>query len=209
MPEPTFQVSPDHYQKSYDHRRRFLSYFNQIEQIRRVAPENLLEVGIGNGFVKRYLRDKGFDTHTVDYDERLGPDTVASVLDLPFTDGAFDVVCCFETLEHLPWEQFVPALEQLRRVARRRVLISLPDVTPYFCLRLGYKFRKHVFDVVRDIPLYRSETHEFDGQHYWEIGKRGFQLATIVSTIGRAGLDVISTHRDYEDPFHRFFEAAP
>lgn len=207
MVEPgATQVSPDHYRESYDHRRRFLSYWNQIDQIRRVRPERVLEVGIGNGFVTRYLREMGCETHTVDFDERLGPDTVASVLALPFDKGTFDVVCCFETLEHLPWESFVPALKELVRVSGRKVLVSLPDVTPYFSLRLEYGFRRNVIEWLWDYPRFRAKRHRFDGQHYWEIGKKGFLLGDVKDAMAQAGLDVRSTHRDYEDPFHRFFE---
>lgn len=205
----TIQVAPEHYRESYDHRRRFLSYWNQIDQVRKARPENLLEVGIGNGFVTRYLREQGYQTHTVDFDERLRPDTVASVLNLPFADDSFDVVCSFETLEHLPWESFVPALAELARVSRRKVLISLPDVSPYFNLRFGYKFRENLLEWAFDLPKFRSKPHRFDGQHYWEIGKRGFLLADIKAGLRKAGLKVLTTHRDYEDPFHRFFETEP
>lgn len=202
---PTPQVAPDHYGATYDHRRRFLSYWNQIDHVRRAEPKTLLEVGIGNGFLTRYLRAHGIDTHTVDFDPRLGPDTVASVTDLPFDDKSFDVVCCFETLEHLPFGDFGRALSELRRVARRRVLVSLPDVTPSLRLRLAYGFRESVFDVFRDYPALFPKVHSFDGQHHWEIGKRGTRLSTVRDAVTRCGLHVLSTHRDPEDPYHRFF----
>ena len=134
------QVDPGHYQdRSYDTRERFLSYWHQADEVRQRQPSNMLEVGIGNGFLHRYLRSRGIDVHTLDIDERLGPDTVGSVLDLPFEQGSFDLVCCFETLEHLPWESFEPALRELRRVGRRWVLLSLPDITPYMRIDVMYK----------------------------------------------------------------------
>lgn len=206
-PEP--QVSPDHYGSGYDHRRRFVSYWNQIDQVRQARPSRLLEIGIGNGFVSRYLREHGFSTHTVDFDERLRPDTIASVTDLPFESGSFDVACCFETLEHLPWDQFVPSLRELSRVASRKVLVSLPDVTPYVRFRLGYQFFRSLVDLSRDYPALFPKEHEFDGQHYWEIGKKGSRLSDVKGAMSSAGLVVLSTHRDYEDPFHRFFVCAP
>lgn len=205
LSQPKPQVAPEHYGPDYDHKRRFLSYWNQIEQVRRAAPTNLLEVGIGNGFVTRYLRDHGYQTHTVDFDARLEPDTVASVTDLPFASGSFDVACCFETLEHLPWSQLVLSLSELGRVARRKVLISLPDVTPYLRFRLGYKFFRSLVDLSRDYPAPFPKNHRFDGQHYWEIGKKETRLSHVKEAIAEAGLVLSETHRDYDDPFHRFF----
>lgn len=208
MTDPKTQVEPDHYRADYEHRRRFLSYWNQIDQVRKAAPESLLEVGIGNGFVSRYLRHAGINNHTVDFDGRLGPDTVASVVALPFKAESFDVSACFETLEHLPWSDFVPALCELRRVARRLVLLSLPDVTPYFRLHLGLGFRSSLLDRVIDFRHPFPRRHHFDGQHHWEIGKRHFPLGRVERSIESSGLRILSTHRDYEDPYHRFFVCA-
>ena len=43
-----------------------------------------------------------------------------SVVDLPFPDRSFDVVGCFEVLEHLPGDLPRRALSELARVARQR-----------------------------------------------------------------------------------------
>ncbi len=60
---------------------------------------------------------------------------VADVRDLPFGDGAFDVVFCISTLEHVGVDeggeydpQATAALRELRRVLRRggRVLVTVP-----------------------------------------------------------------------------------
>jgi len=54
------------------------------------------------------------------------PTAQASILQLPFADRAFDVVLCAETLEHLPPELLAPAARELRRVARRAVIVTTP-----------------------------------------------------------------------------------
>lgn len=200
------QVEPELYtQRGYDHRGRFISYWNQIDLVVRREPSSIVEIGIGSGFVARYLRSVGLDVHTVDFDERLEPDTVASVLDLPFEDNSFDLVCCFETLEHLPWEELAPALSELRRVAARWVLISLPDVTHYLRVRVERGWlRKHV-DVFRDVPNRNPPVHEFNGEHYWEIGKAGYPIDRIRRAISDAGLSILEDYRDPENVYHRFF----
>lgn len=199
------QVEPEHYERDYDDKERFISYWTQIHEVVRLEPKNVLEVGIGNGFVHRYLRQRGYDVHTVDADARLGPDTVALVEELPFRDGEFDVVCCFETLEHLPFEKFHPAVRELGRVARRWVLLSLPDVTPYARIRIEWGFRKQLLGKFFDLPALRRRVHRFDGQHHWELGKRGYPLVRVRAELEAAGLEVEATPRIEEDPWHRFF----
>lgn len=50
----------------------------------------------------------------------------ADLLDLPVADEAVDTVLAIHVLEHLPAEACRPALAQLRRVARHRVVIAVP-----------------------------------------------------------------------------------
>ena len=49
-----------------------------------------------------------------------------SVLELPFANGYFDLVCAFDMLEHLPHAKRVPALRELLRVSRDGLLICFP-----------------------------------------------------------------------------------
>jgi ubiquinone/menaquinone biosynthesis C-methylase UbiE len=55
---------------------------------------------------------------------------VASASDLPFEDGAFDVVVCHRLLHHLPAAaDRAGVLAELARVAKRRVVLSFSDAT--------------------------------------------------------------------------------
>ena len=124
------QVGSDHYSnKSYDAKERFISYWHQINEIRQLNPAKMLEVGIGNGFVTSYLRDKELNVTGLDIAYDLKPDVVGSVLAMPFIAESFDLVACYEVLEHLPYEDFLKALRELARVSQEDVVLSLPDVT--------------------------------------------------------------------------------
>lgn len=200
------QVEPTHYSTlTYDTKERFLSYWHQISEVLTRQPEQMLEVGIGNGFVHRYLRQHDVDVHTMDFDERLGPDTTGSVLEMPFEDDSFDMVACFETLEHLPFEVFETALSELRRVGRRWVLLSLPDVTPY--VRMDFKVEGVMSKkgrLLKDLPDASPRPHKFDGQHYWELGKKDYAVREISKLIEDAGLEIEASFRVFELPYHRF-----
>ena len=55
----------------------------------------------------------------------------ADLLGLPAADQAVDTVLAVHVLEHLPAQVTAPALTQLRRVARRRVVVAVPlEETP-------------------------------------------------------------------------------
>lgn len=59
---------------------------------------------------------------------------------LPFSDGAFDTVICAHTLEHVP--DFDAALADLRRIARRRLIIVVPREREY---RYAFNLHLHFF----------------------------------------------------------------
>lgn len=49
-----------------------------------------------------------------------------SILELPFDSEAFDVVLCTEVLEHIAVERLEGACRELRRVAKRAIVIGVP-----------------------------------------------------------------------------------
>ena len=89
------QVKRDHsYKITYDTKERFCSYWHHMHEVLLLNPSEVLEVGIGNGFVSRYLRDRGVNVTTLDIDKDLKPDVVGAVLDIPFPKASLKVVMC-------------------------------------------------------------------------------------------------------------------
>jgi len=46
---------------------------------------------------------------------------------LPFDTESFDLITCLEVLEHLPRETFARALAEIERVARKYIIVSVPN----------------------------------------------------------------------------------
>jgi SAM-dependent methyltransferase len=183
---------------------RFASYWHQIDEVLATAPRSVLEVGKGAGVFISTLKQQNVRAYSLDFDSRLNPDVVASVLDLPFHDGAFDVVASFQTLEHIPYESLPKALSEIRRVSRRFVVLSLPDKSRAYRISLQLPIFGEL-KLLYPMPRFKPYPQVFDGQHYWEIGKDGFPLKRVMADLIAAGLTPIKTFRVFENPYHRFF----
>lgn len=199
------QVSAGHYDFcKYVDKGRWMSFYYQILEIMSKNPQKVLEVGAGKRVVGAILEQNGIDYETVDIDPELKPDHLASVLEMPLRDNSYDVVCCFQMLEHIPYEDFPKALKEIRRVARNYAVISLPDAKTLF----HYSFHipkvgiKH-FSIPK--PLFKPPIHIFDGEHRWEINKAGYLLNRVISDIKAAGFKIETTYRPIENSYHRFF----
>lgn len=171
----------NHYNISYDTIFRFVSYFYQIDSVSRLNPGNILEIGVGNGTVANYLKQNGFGVKTCDIDPDLKPDYVADIRKLPLRDNDFDLVLACEILEHIPFEDVGAALEELRRVAKKHVVISLPYTSPYFeCITkftgLNRLFGKDFLHFIFRIPFLQPK---YSPEHYWEMDGKNYPASKI------------------------------
>ncbi|TCJ39643.1 class I SAM-dependent methyltransferase [Parafrankia sp. BMG5.11] len=184
---------------------RWTSVWHQLNEVAALKPNKVMEVGPGAGYFKAAASCLGIPVETVDLDPELRPDHVASVTDLPFLDCSFDLTCAFQVLEHLPFEVALTALSELTRVARQHVVISLPDASRtwrylWHLPKLGER------RVLLRRPQVRPLDHHFDGEHYWELNKRGYDLDTVIDSFLKSGsLRLDRTFRPFENAYHRFF----
>ncbi|MCR4324833.1 MAG: class I SAM-dependent methyltransferase [Candidatus Curtissbacteria bacterium] len=201
----SLQVKKDHYfNLKYDTKARWISYWYQIKEVISQNPREALEIGVGNKIVSDYLKKVGIIVKTCDFDERLKPDVVASVTKLPFKKGSFDTVLCAEVLEHLPFREFKKSLKEIHRVTRKKAIITLPHISLtnlYFGFKIIPFLPKREFAAKVDYPF----KHKFEGEHYWEIGKRGYGLKKVTEAISRTGFKVEKTYYPPENPKHQFF----
>ncbi len=108
-----------------------------------LQPTTLLDAGCGEGFVADAFlkampraRITGFDVlpESVKLAQLRNPRATFSLGDIyniEHPDNSFDVVYCFEVLEHL--QEPDRALKEMARVAERAVVLSVPH-EPFFCL---------------------------------------------------------------------------
>lgn len=104
--------------------------------LRTVEGDSVLDVACGLGYVCERLapdhRVVGCDVAVSAGRRGTHPNVRwcdGNVEELPFRDGSFDTVVSTHTLEHV--QHLGIALEELRRVARRRVVVVVPHQRPY------------------------------------------------------------------------------
>ena len=112
-----------------------------VELVIRYAPSGskILDLGCGNGISARLLNQAGFDVVGTDISPLFLEEArswenptlryqVCDVLELPFDNDAFDVICSNELIEHLP--DVETALQEMIRVVRKggKVVLSGPNL---------------------------------------------------------------------------------
>jgi len=114
------------------------------EKVRRFAQtipddvETILDVGCGDGAITnelaRHWRVTGVDSSRAALAHVEGEAVLASAEKLPFAPRSFDLVMSSQMLEHLEDPTYEQAVAELRRVADRYLLISVP-----YCEDLGMR----------------------------------------------------------------------
>ncbi len=195
------QVEKKHYDISnYNNNETWMNFWYQINFVLQTGAKKVLEIGPGNKTVTDMLKKAGIEVITVDIDPNLRPDFLAGVTELPFTDSEFDVALCSEVLEHLPYDNFMPALKELKRVSRKFIVLGLPNAGAVLRLDVKLPILKR-FVIFTKIPFFWKE-HKFNGEHYWESGKKGYSQNKIRTDIAKTGLIITKDIIHTDDPAH-------
>lgn len=200
------QVDKSHYSfNDYMTKKRWISMWHQLDEVLSLAPKKVLEIGPGPGVFKSLADLFGIKVETLDLDPDLVPDYVASADKMPFENGDYDVVCAFQMLEHVAYDTTLAIFREMTRVAREYVVISLPDARPVWPYSL-YVPKKGEVKFLIPRPWKGPKTHQFDGEHYWEINKKGYTLEKVKNDLERvSNVKLLRTYRVVENPYHRFF----
>ena len=113
---------------------------NDLARIREITDlipdevQSLLDVGCGDGLFANHLLDSGRKfsrLHAVDRSHAAlkhvrAEKSQASIDELLFEPRSFDLVSCLEVIEHLPVRTYEAGLDNLCRIAREFVILSVP-----------------------------------------------------------------------------------
>lgn len=117
---------------------RYNRVFQVLKRVSHLDAHSLVDIGASEGFIANLMRNQlGWEVECVDLSEEACKRVEsifhikaqqADARQLPFSDGQFDVAICTETLEHIV--DFPTAVDELLRVARKAVVITVPHDNP-------------------------------------------------------------------------------
>jgi predicted SAM-dependent methyltransferase len=188
----------------YISKNRWSSFWHQLDEVLRLEPSSVLAIGKGPGIFQLLAEHFKIHVHSLDINPDLHPDFVASVARLPFQDHSYDVVCAFQVLEHLEYEKSVKGFSEMARVARKAVVISLPDA------KKSWRYVFHIpgfgeYSFFVPLPFLRDKSHMGKRGHFWEINQRGFSLKKVLRDFSDFNCVMKKTFRVKENRYHRFF----
>ncbi|TAL55686.1 MAG: SAM-dependent methyltransferase [Nanoarchaeota archaeon] len=132
--------------------------------------KTLLDVGGSDYSIKKTLTAQ-FKVTTCDIKPKKGI-IKQDVQKLTFKNNSFDIVTCFEVLEHVP--DPVRAMKELQRVSKHRLLISVPNDPWFTFTRLGIWEKEHFWSIKPNTiklhlgkPIY--EKNIIFGRYYFAV----------------------------------------
>lgn len=195
---------------SYVTKNRMLTFWHQLDEIFKTSARSVLEIGIGPGVVAGTLRQLGVAVTTFDVNDSLKPDVIGSVVDLDrhFGEDAFDTVLCARVLHHLPFEDFDTCLQQLAKVAKKRVIVTLPcdELRFYASVRRTAGSYK-TFSCALPLKLKRVAARLFlppddPYRRLWKIGSSTASSKANVRAAFERHFNIISMYSVPEDQSH-------
>lgn len=185
---------------------QFMSYYEQICMVRNLDKKDILEIGIGNGIVSDFLRKAGMNVTTFDINPNLNPDVVGSVLNLIeiFESRKFDLILCAEVLEHMPFECFERAIENISGATNQYAILTLP------------RCEKIILNVQLDIKMAKMPpigkglflsmpSSEISPSHHWELDSGKETKLNRVNSILKKYFKILDFGRIRFTAYQRYF----
>ena len=112
-------------QLPFDQYQRYRLVADLIEELAESKSMRILDVGGRTALLREFLPEHRVHLVDVDPSDAEGL-LLGSGAALPFQDGSFDVVCAFDTLEHVPVDLRDEFVRECARVSRAYVMLAGP-----------------------------------------------------------------------------------
>ena len=113
--------------------------------------ESLLDIGCQELYFYEQLKEK-LQITLADSEPRDQLIEKADIQNLPYGDNAFDIVLCQQVLEHV--HNPVKAICEIRRVAAKRLVISVPYEPFFTIMRFCHWEKQHLWGITPAILKY-------------------------------------------------------
>ena len=175
----------------------WLRHYHVVRDLLASGPECVLEIGSGDGVVRRCVQPFVPAYSVFDINARLEPDYVGDlkVGDASLT-GRFDAVVATEVMEHLPFADLPACLSNLSGWLKPggRAFVSLPHrkssvavLSPRQKLRT-WRFPNGLLSLSEAYNRFVRGRIWIDPNHCWEIGDGHVTRADVERLLAQAGL---------------------
>jgi len=170
----------------------WLRYAAIIEEMTRLKPKTVLEIGPGEGVIKNVMKDFTDKYDTMDVNPKLSPTYRSDVRNfVGEATGKYDCVIAADILEHIPFEDLETALKNLFAYLRNGgvVLITIPHRSHYFFWMSSWKHKPRVIR----IPTLKWFLRPFgkkvaiDPDHEWETGDGKHTIVDVENLMKKTG----------------------
>ncbi len=186
-PDKQFRLTPTEFLAKLDI-INWYRYFYITKTLTELKPRSVLEIGAGEGTIKRIFEPFAPKYATMDVNPKLKPDFLNDVRNrLKEIEGKFDVIIAADILEHIPFKDLGGALRNLYAYLKPHGhgLITIPHRASYF-LWMTPHYTPNVVRIPTGLLSWGAFYRRFikrkiwiDPDHQWEIGDGHHSIADV------------------------------
>lgn len=193
----SYYISP-----SYLSPERMSSYGYQYLLGMSTDCQSFLNIGNANHIIKDLFLLNRKNYLEIDIDHKTNPSINAVLPRLPLKSHSFEVVMCFQVLEHMPYEFFQSCIQELQRVSKKYIILSLPDIS----LSRRDKIKMVLFSLIKHPREWKKfRFRSIEKEHFWEIDNQNQNYFDIERIIKSENLAIEQHFRNHLNPYHHFF----
>lgn len=195
-----------YFTEGYFSYEQFISFSEQLRLVHSLKKQDILEIGIGNGIVADFLKKTGLNVTTFDINPNLNPDVLGNVTDLVniFQNRKFEIILCAEVLEHMPFQFFEKAINNIANTTKEYAVLTLP------------RCQKVILDVQFSIKIPKLPYIEkgfflsipkstVPREHHWELDSSKQTRIKKINSILNKYFIILDYHRFQFRPYHHYF----
>lgn len=173
-------------------------YFAILKELSKYSPSSILEIGPGEGTIRKTYESFTKTYKTADVNTNLKPDFLSDVRTLiPKAEQSFDAVIAADILEHIAFSDMPSALNNIKKYLSKngKAFITIPHRAWFLFFLHWINYKHHIVrapDWMR--KFYRKLLGKkmwIDPDHQWEIGDGVHTIEGVEAVMKNAGFRIV------------------